>query len=70
MAKSAVKYPSLHNVRWGEVLFITVAEGKGTHDDPVREITYVCEPSDETEYKVIGELYDNYSLLKEEEYAG
>lgn len=70
MAKSAVKYPSLHNIRCIDVLLVSVAEGKGTPDDPVREITYVCEASDETEYKVIGELYDSYSLLKEEEYAG
>lgn len=63
MAKSAVEYPSLHNIRRGEVLFITIAEGKGTRDDPVREITYVCEASDETEYKVIGELYDNYPVF-------
>ena len=62
MAKSSEKYPRLHGIVRGEVLFVTIAEGKGTRDDPVREITYVCEPSDETDYKVIGELYDSYDF--------
>lgn len=67
MAKSAVKYPSLHSIRCIDVLLVSVAEGKGTPDDPVREITYVCERCNDTDYnktgyKVIGELYDSYDF--------
>ena len=62
MAKSSEKYPRLHDICKREVLLITVAEGDGTSGDPIHEVTYVCEPSDETDYKVIGELYDSYDF--------
>ena len=52
------KYPSLHDIEKCMVLLITVCEGKGTPDDPAREVTYVCRPDDNGEYEMIGELYE------------
>ena len=61
MAKSAVKYPSLHNIRCIDVLLVSVAEGKGSDGDAIHEVTYVCQAIDNADdYEVIGELYDDY----------
>ena len=57
MCKHSEKYPSLHKIERCEVLLVTVAEGKGTPDDPVYELTYVCRVID-GDYVAIGELYD------------
>ena len=56
--KSSTEYPRLHSIRSTRVLIIGVAEGTGFEDDPIRTIEYVAEPTEEGDYKVIGELYN------------
>lgn len=51
------KYPSLHRLEERSLLLVTVAEGKGTPDDPVTELTYVCQKYSDGTCSVIGELY-------------
>ena len=61
MAKSSEQYPRLHDVVSGEVLFVTVAEGKGSDGDPIHEVTYVCQIVNGY-YELIGELYDGVNV--------
>lgn len=61
MATKSEEYPRLHEITRAEVLFITVAEGKGSDGDAIHEVTYVCQAIDNADdYEVIGELYDDY----------
>lgn len=61
MAKSSEKYPRLHGIVRGEVLFVTVAEGSGEKGDAIHEVTYVCQVIDGY-YTLIGELYDGVDV--------
>lgn len=63
MAKSSEKYPRLHGIVRGEVLFVTVAEGSGEKGDAIHEVTYVCQVIDGY-YRLIGELYDGALMQK------
>lgn len=56
--KSSYEYPRLYGMRSAQVLIITVAEGDGTHDDPIHEVEYIAEHLDDGSYKIIGELYN------------
>lgn len=56
--KSSYEYPRLHGMRSVQVMIITVAEGKGTHDNPIHEVHYVAEHLADGGYEIIGELYE------------
>lgn len=58
--KRTVKYPRFHQMICSEVFLITIAEGDGSKDNPVHEVTYVAKRrgDDGDGFEVIGELYD------------